>query len=196
MNYSFPKIYFISILLLATLFSQHSFAQTKQLNIRKLSIQRGESKIEFPIVNLYNNQVASKKLNEFLQIDIAERTLAQCKEEELFNQILFNFSDSNQHGFLENLEYETRTQNQAILSLTFWGSTMAAYPDYFESAYNFNATTGDILYLEDLCTQDGLKKLKEEVRNKRLKKINTHVSNLKKDPEFKAEFESDDVDFI
>ncbi|MBP6624454.1 MAG: hypothetical protein KA198_04740, partial [Chitinophagaceae bacterium] len=192
----FFKYTFIWLALCLVAAFQTSFAQSNSLTIRKLSIKQGQADIEFPIVNLYNNQAASKKLNEFLQIDIAERTLAKCNEEDLFNQILFSANDTNHHGFLENLTYQATQQNQALLSLTFWGSTIAAYPDYFESAYNFNAATGDILYLEDLCNQDGLKKLKEEVRNQRLKKIASHVAELKKDPEFKTEFESDDADFI
>ncbi|HPI54763.1 MAG TPA: hypothetical protein PLU10_08730, partial [Chitinophagaceae bacterium] len=80
---------------------------------------------------------------------------------------------------------------KGLLSITMNGTTMAAYPDFFESTYNFNAATGDIIFLADLFTKEGLKNIQRYVRDQRKLKIQQHLSDIKNDKNLMAEMDQD-----
>jgi hypothetical protein len=162
-----------------------------QVSVRKLTAQNKESKLSFPVISIPNNVAAANKINDFLQINMADRTTAKTPEKDLFNSVIFQPNDPNSGSYLESLDYEIPTNRKGILSISLDGTTMAAYPDFFESTYNFNATSGDIIFLADLFTKEGLKNIQRHVRDQRKLQIQQHLSEIKKDKALMEDMDQD-----
>lgn len=164
-----------------------------QVNVRQLTIPNNESQLNFPIVTVPDNSLASKKINDFLQINFADRTTQKVPEKDLFKNVIYSPNALNTAGNIESLDYSTPTNTKGLLSFFFHGSTMAAYPDYFESTYNFNAANGDIIYLEDLFTKEGLKQIQRYVRDQRKNKIGQHLKDIKNNKDFMSDLNEDGI---
>lgn len=142
------------------------------------------SEFRFPIISIPNNVAASKRINDYLQMTWAERTILKTTEEKLFNDVKYVMDQDKNHGSLQSLSYEVGLNNSAVISLNVDVETMAAYPDFFQQGFTFNAATGDVILLEDLCTKEGLKNLQKYLLKQRIQLVNNHVIELSQDSSF------------
>lgn len=169
------------ILLLTTL----SISMFAQATFRNCAQSEKAEEIKFPIVTLSGNVSASNRINDFLQMNYADQTLAKINESNLFDQIVYDYSENGSSGSITSLNYEVKTNHKAVVSMLFHGETMGAYPDFFDEGLNFNASTGDLFTLEDICTTEGFKKLASLIFSKRKQKIKAHLNSLLKDKDNK-----------
>ena len=181
---------FILCIISFTWVCHSSFAQ---LNVRKLSIHNEQGGISFPIFSSSTNAKAANKINDFLQMNVADQTTAKVPEKDLFKDIMYQATNTNLNSYMESLSYEIPTNRKEMVSIYLHGTTMSAYPDFFESTYNFNSTTGDIIYIEDLFTIDGLKQLQRYIRDQRKRLMEQHLQTIKKDNDLMTDLGPDGI---
>lgn len=181
LNENVMKSFFsLLAILLSSTMNMHA-----QVIIRNCKQSEKSNDIQFPLISNPSNISAGNRMNDFLQLTFADQTLIKTNEADLFQEVVYTYSENESHGSLTSLNYEVKLNQPAVLSLLFNGETMGAYPDFYENGYNFNAYTGDLFTLEDICTTEGYKKLKTLITSKRQQKIKTHLNELLKDPENK-----------
>jgi hypothetical protein len=162
----------------------------RQIVVRNCQQSKANEKIfVFPIVTILGNESAALRMNNYMQINLAEQTTRQVSEENLFS-IVHQIDIQTGVAFgIDGTQYEVLRNTPEILSMQIHCTFMGAHPDFFVENFNFNGATGDILLLEDLFTQKGLSELKAKIRKLRTFKLNKHVYQLRKDKNYQALFD-------
>lgn len=128
------------------------------------------SEYRFPLVA--GDSPAAARINTFLQVGELEKLPGRYREtafEEIWPQ------GGSSHG-TTRIDYAVGTNGRGLLSLTVRREWMGAYPSSSHQTYNFDARSGEVLTLDALFTPEGLARLREQVAQKRLHKLDDFLA--------------------
>lgn len=169
-----------------TIICNTGFTQAKISSI-KYHDKGNDGDYGFPIF-VFADKSTSKKINDYLQVTELLNTAKKLTPAQLFADIKFIPGESGRSGITE-MGYEIPLNTSKLLSVIILGETLGAYPSPFRNWYNFNAQNGELIVTEDLCTADGIKKLRATLISRRQAVIKKALDDIKKDKDANEDFD-------
>lgn len=179
----------IKILIILTVFSSWTFAQTTKFRIKDLTPLYKENK--FPNVISETNPKVAEKINIFLQLENLN-LLPGVYKTHPFEKVAPD--EKNCCASTEFYEWKQYKTPNTILSLQLTGEATGAYPEGFENYYNFDLQTGNPILLGDIFSAQGLAKIDETTGRRIRNEINAYLRKLRqelKSPRLKKEAKDD-----
>jgi hypothetical protein len=166
----------ITILTVLTICSSWTFAQTTKFRIKDLTPLYLENK--FPNVISNTNPRIAEKINIFLQLENLEQ-LPGVYQVHPFEKVAAD--PNNCCSSVEFYGWKRFKTPNTILSLQMTGEAVGAYPEGFESYYNFDLNTGNPILLADIFSAAGLNKIDEVVNRRIRNEINGYLKKLRQE---------------
>ncbi|HTO17280.1 MAG TPA: hypothetical protein VLZ83_16060 [Edaphocola sp.] len=141
-----------------------------------------------PLIKSENNPEIASKINQVIQMSLVYNLYDIVGKEKLFDKMI------NEDGYsgTTSLDYNILLNSASVLSIEFNDETLTAYPDYHTSYLNFNSTTGDIIDLNELLSNDGISHLNDlasGIYNQKVKSLyNESIYDYSTDESQKKDF--------
>ncbi|KIO75321.1 hypothetical protein TH53_21325 [Pedobacter lusitanus] len=169
-----------NLITLLILFSNTLFAQTGQAELKNITPGYKENK--YPEVDFPVNPKVAKKINTFMQVADLEHLPGVFKKHP-FEKVTYGANENSSSVDFYSWKRFKTTKN--ILSFAIEGEASGAYPEGFESFYNFDLRTGDPILLKTLFTGTAIPQL-EKILNKKVKTtIADYLKTIRPDPKEK-----------
>ncbi|MEZ5424266.1 MAG: hypothetical protein R2682_14390 [Pyrinomonadaceae bacterium] len=127
----------------------------------------------FPIFSREKDDKASTRINQFLQLSELYFVSKHPVSAYIFHQAKVN--DGSIYGAKFAMSSSIYSNNDRVLSLGFTESSSGATTHYWVQYYTFNSGTGRRIELSDLFTEDGYRKFKDLVFERRSAKYRKEV---------------------
>jgi hypothetical protein len=147
--------------------------------IKKINFQDDQDDLAFPLIIMEDTTIA-RKINARLQHEILQQLTPKAGKR-IFDKIRWKPGGTG----LDELAFTVLVNSDKLLALEFDEEWMAAYPSSYQEYFQFDIRTGAPIRLGDIITPAGKKQLEKDLRNKRQIRINSHLEELKKDPDAK-----------
>ena len=128
------------------------------------------SEQHFPLVVSKTHPNIAEKMNIILQLDILKHLPNKYKDP--FK--LMGYSSCEDFSYVFGKKH---------LNISIEIEGCGAYCENYTRNFNFDLTTADDISLRDIVTQEGIKKLERDIRDRSIKQIETAISKLAKSKE-------------
>lgn len=159
------------------LYSVQVISQNSEIDITVLKPTTGENK--FPVVTYNIEPKIEDKINTLLQLKNL-RHLPNHYKANPFEKVEYSPDNSVSVMFYG---FQKIITPKNILSIIINGEATGSYTESFESYYNFDLRTGNVINLTDFLTEDGIKQITKKLNLKVKKEINNFLVHLDKTSE-------------
>ena len=148
-----------------------------QFKAKKTNIDFGEP-IILPFVSASQPKTA-KKINDYIYIDNL-KTLAPANTKVGISRKITEADDDPIAG-ITSMQYKILLNDGKVFSLQFDSELCGAYCEENTTSYNFDASTGRHLTLQDIFTVNGIESLKKKVFTARVATMQQEIKRLQKE---------------
>ena len=164
----------VGLLLIFFVFASACLAQFRYRTIRC----KQDSSLKFPIL-VGKNRTATKKINEYLQMDFFETTTSKTPEAKLFEDLRFIDDDVKRQTGYTSISHQIESNTTKLFSIVFEIEGMGAYPTAYKKYYNFNPVNGELLTADSVFTSEGIETIKKILMERRDRDIDEWIKSLK-----------------
>jgi len=136
----------------------------------------------FPFIKAKQPLVA-QKINKFLQKELLDNETIITDSNKIFAVSRYILEDSTWQSGYSAIDYTVAVNNPRLLSIQFELESTGAYSTNYNSYYNFDNRTGELVTAKAIFTPAGLQILKARLLKKRKQRVAQHIKDLKTEME-------------
>jgi hypothetical protein len=160
------------------------FAARAQVNVSPITLNKGMIYLSyrFPFIQSRQSLVA-QKINKLLQKDLLDNETILTDSNKIFAVSRYILEDSTWQSGYSAIDYTVAVNNPRLLSIQFELESTGAYSTNYNSYYNFDNRTGELVTAKAIFTAAGLKILQARLLQKRKLRVAQRIKDLKNEME-------------